>query len=67
MEPITEQQEWTLRNWVTTFGRRPGKLEKAFLQADKGLSEEQIDSWLEKAANCQCKYPYPGSFPATAS
>jgi len=57
MDPITQAQEWTLRNWVATFGRRPGKLEKAFLRADKGLSEQQIDAWLEKEESNTCK-PY---------
>ena len=56
MDSITEDQEWTLRNWVLTFGRRPGKLEKAFLQADKGLSERQIDAWLGKEENSTCKH-----------
>jgi hypothetical protein len=51
MEPITQNQEWTLRNWIATFRRRPDKLEKTFLQADKGLSEDQIESWLAKEEN----------------
>jgi len=45
MQPITEDQEWTLRRWASTVGKRPRKRDKAFLKADKGLSEEQIDSW----------------------
>jgi len=55
MDTITPAQECTLRNWVLTFQRRPGKLEKAFLQADKGLSEQQIDAWLEKEENNTCE------------
>lgn len=48
MEPITEAQEWTLRRWVATKGnRKPGKRDKAFLHAEKGLSGEQIDFWWE--------------------
>ena len=47
MEPITEDQEWTLRRWASTQGRRPRKRDKAFLQAEKGLTEAQIDSWWE--------------------
>jgi hypothetical protein len=43
--PITEDQEWTLRRWASTVGERPRKRDKAFLKAEKGLSEEQIDSW----------------------
>jgi len=50
-QPITPNQEWTLRNWVATFGRRPDKLERTFLQADKGLSESQIDTWLRNEEN----------------
>jgi hypothetical protein len=45
MQPITEEQEWTLRRWAHAMGRRPRKRDKAFLQADKGLTEEQIDTW----------------------
>jgi hypothetical protein len=45
MQPITEDQEWTLRRWASTVGKRPRKRDKAFLLAEKGLSEEQIDSW----------------------
>jgi len=45
MTPITEEQEWTLRRWASTVGKRPRKRDKAFLMAEKGLSEEQIDSW----------------------
>lgn len=45
MQPITEEQEWTLRRWASTVGKRPRKRDKAFLKAEKGLSEEQIDSW----------------------
>jgi hypothetical protein len=45
MQPITEDQEWTLRRWASTVGKRPRKRDKAFLRAEKGLSEEQIDSW----------------------
>lgn len=45
MQPITEDQEWTLRRWASTVGKRPRKRDKAFLQVEKGLSEEQIDSW----------------------
>ncbi|KAF4636922.1 hypothetical protein G7Y89_g1153 [Cudoniella acicularis] len=53
MEPITEDQEWTLRRWVSTKGNGPlQKSDKAFLTLEKGLSEEQIDSWFEN-----CKAP----------
>jgi hypothetical protein len=45
MQPITEDQEWTLRRWASTVGKRPRKKDKQFLLAEKGLSEEQIDSW----------------------
>ena len=45
MQPITEEQEWTLRRWASTVGKRPRKRDKAFLQAEKGLTEEQIDTW----------------------
>jgi hypothetical protein len=45
MQPITEEQEWTLRRWASTVGKRPRKRDKAFLEAEKGLTEEQIDNW----------------------
>jgi hypothetical protein len=45
MQPITEDQEWTLRRWATIIGKPPRKRDKQFLKAEKGLSEEQIDSW----------------------
>jgi hypothetical protein len=48
LHPITEDQEWTLRNWVSTFGARPGPRERAFLLTEKGLTEGQIDSWWNK-------------------
>ncbi|KAH7356595.1 hypothetical protein BKA65DRAFT_210420 [Rhexocercosporidium sp. MPI-PUGE-AT-0058] len=43
--PITEDQEWTLRRWASTVQKRPRKRDKAFLQAEKGLSGKQIDNW----------------------
>ncbi|TAQ91539.1 hypothetical protein B7494_g174 [Chlorociboria aeruginascens] len=46
MLPITEDQEWTLRRWAATVGKHPRKRDKAFLQIDKGLTEEQIDFWF---------------------
>lgn len=48
MYSITEDQEWTLRNWVSTFGEKPGPKEKVFLLSEKGLTEDQIDSWWSK-------------------
>jgi len=45
MLPITEDQEWTLRNWAVACGKRPGKDAIAFLQKDKGLSKDQINHW----------------------
>jgi hypothetical protein len=48
MHSITEDQEWTLRNWVLNVGEKPGQPEKAFLRTEKGLSEEQIDFWWNK-------------------
>lgn len=45
MQPITEDQEWTLRRWASTVGKRPRKKDMLFLRAEKGLSEAQIDSW----------------------
>jgi hypothetical protein len=45
MQPISVEQEYTLRRWASTVGKRPRKRDKAFLKAEKGLSEEQIDSW----------------------
>ncbi|KAE9377907.1 hypothetical protein N431DRAFT_500648 [Stipitochalara longipes BDJ] len=45
MQPITEDQEWTLRRWASTVGKRPRKKDMLFLKAEKGLSEAQIDSW----------------------
>lgn len=47
-EPITEDQESTLRRWASTVKTRPRKRDKAFLQADKGLSSKQIDRWWKK-------------------
>ncbi|KAH8602159.1 hypothetical protein B0O99DRAFT_666852 [Bisporella sp. PMI_857] len=64
MDTITPEQELTLRNWVTAFGTKPGKREKVFLQKEKGLSERQIDSWLEKSENSQY---HEASFRETAS
>ncbi|KAH6722436.1 hypothetical protein BKA61DRAFT_175728 [Leptodontidium sp. MPI-SDFR-AT-0119] len=43
--PITEDQESTLRRWASTVQKRPSKRDKAFLQAEKGLSGKQIDNW----------------------
>ncbi|KUJ11957.1 uncharacterized protein LY89DRAFT_217216 [Mollisia scopiformis] len=49
--PITEEQESTLRRWVDSCGKRPGKRAKAFLQAETGLSKDQIDQWFENFVN----------------
>lgn len=49
MEPITEDQELTLRRWVTAKGNGPPEeSDKAFLVMEKGLSGEQIDFWFKK-------------------
>lgn len=48
LHPVTEDQDWTLRNWVSTFGEKPGPREKAFLLTEKGLTADQIDSWWKK-------------------
>jgi hypothetical protein len=48
MQAITEDQEWTLRRWASTVGKRPQKRDKAFLEADKGLTAAQIDSWWRR-------------------
>ncbi|KAH8685707.1 hypothetical protein BGZ60DRAFT_522989 [Tricladium varicosporioides] len=49
MEPITEDQELTLRRWVTAKGNGPPEeSDKAFLVMEKGLSREQIDFWFQK-------------------
>jgi hypothetical protein len=37
--------------WACTVGHRPGKRAKMFLQADRGLSEEQIETWWNEAMN----------------
>jgi hypothetical protein len=39
--------------WASTVGQRPGKRAKMFLQADRGLSEEQIETWWKKAIETQ--------------
>jgi hypothetical protein len=39
--------------WACSVGHRPGKRAKMFLQADRGLSEEQIDTWWSKAIASQ--------------
>ena len=58
MQPITEDQEWTLRRWASTVGKRPRKKDMLFLKAEKGLSEEQIDSWWKNIDSVKCEGTY---------
>jgi len=53
MQPLTREQEATMLRWACTVGHRPGKRAKMFLQADRGLSEEQIETWWNKAIATQ--------------
>lgn len=46
--PLTDEQEGILRRWASTIKKRPKKQEKAFLQEEKGLSENQIDTWFKQ-------------------
>jgi hypothetical protein len=48
MQPITEEQDRTLRNWASKFGEKPGQQGKAFLQTEKGISENQVDYWWSR-------------------
>jgi hypothetical protein len=49
MQALTNDQQATLLRWLRTVGGRPGKPEKQFLLADKGLSAEQVDAWWDNA------------------
>lgn len=42
-----------MQRWASTVGHRPGKRAKMFLKADRGLSEEQIETWWNKAIATQ--------------
>jgi hypothetical protein len=53
MQPLTREQEATMLRWACTVGHRPGKRAKMFLQADRGLSEEQVENWWNKAIATQ--------------
>ena len=44
-----------MQRWACTVGQRPGKRAKMFLQADRGLSEEQVETWWNRAIASQQK------------
>lgn len=53
MQPLTKEQQATMVRWAMTVGHRPGKRAKMFLQEDRGLSEDQIDTWWNNAIASQ--------------